>query len=392
MNGSIPDDPTTILSNAANKIFAYGGAYQEIYSLDAHNLKQAIKYAHDLLNPGIIVPPPPPPGGVFVPPFQPIIRTVNFRDDGVNGVAALLSIDSIYDLPPAKIKNLISRWNEHVRYGWRYYPWPELTLTEERAYRRIWNSTSTFTPGDEALYLPNSTYYRCINPPPPGQIPPIDPFYWTAITLTDFYIAADQPCRMAIGEVYGVYDRDPRTNSYILGLDFRPSSRGIDVRGGNGVTAFVKFKIRPSRFTHEMWSIGTSYKPSAHAVYTDGNCYVALTNVITAPPTDRTKWMLVPMPEILLAYTVNRTAADMVQDVQTSGMYRLDADTMIKSEVDRIFEAGGYEFYDYSGRGASAVPLGVSTFWWSVSPPYAQGGSVSTLSDVCLDQWGNVIA
>src|SRR5262245_51357903 len=68
-------------------------------------------------------------------------------------------------------RTIAERINERVRTGWTYWPFPELTLTEERAYRTVWNSTHQFYRGDELFYLPSATYYK-VKPDAPSD-PPI---------------------------------------------------------------------------------------------------------------------------------------------------------------------------------------------------------------------------
>ena len=52
VNGGVPGDPTTVLTNSVNAALSYGIGYIEIYQKDVRNLPSVITYAHNALTSG----------------------------------------------------------------------------------------------------------------------------------------------------------------------------------------------------------------------------------------------------------------------------------------------------------------------------------------------------
>ena len=116
--------------------------------------------------------------------------------------------------------------NARLRKAWFFWEWPEWTITEERAYRQIWNDTRQFYLAgangkpDEVFYIPNvlthsledAAYYRvkedAIGNPPLGT-PPTDTDFWEKMDQVESYVAFDQICRRRIGEVLEVFGIRP---------------------------------------------------------------------------------------------------------------------------------------------------------------------------------------
>ena len=48
--------------------------------------------------------------------------------------------------------------NDAIRYCWDYYPWAEFTITEKRYFRDSWDSTKTYSIGDEVYH--SGKYFR----------------------------------------------------------------------------------------------------------------------------------------------------------------------------------------------------------------------------------------
>jgi hypothetical protein len=322
------------------------------------------------------------------------MKTVNFRDDVLFPAAELLGIDVATDFLNDFARPLARSVNSKLREGWDFWDWPELTLTEERAFRRIWNPQSQFVPGDEVFFIGTMSYYAVRrNPPldPPVGTSPTDISYFEPLTLTDRYIAYEQDCRGTIGDVYGVYATNPRLNGGcgVLALEFRPSEKGIDVVPWAGPTVFVHYKLRVPQFTIEGYDPARAYKANDLIYWTDGEVYRARSNTTATDP-GTVFWAKMAMPYTLSEFVKYAAAAEMADDAYTKASLRADAEAAIRREVDKLLIQGERHFYRMGGAPQLRyIPLGVSSFWWSVSPPWTStSGTVTTLTEQCEDEWG----
>src|SRR4030095_5280321 len=106
---------------------------------------------------------------------------------------------------------LVGHINERVRKICKAWRGPEWELTEERAFRQVWNSNHQYLrqspvdgKPDEVFYIPTGMYYQvrkeAVADPPVG-IPPTNTLYFLVLSYVDSFIAYDQGCRRSIGFV-----------------------------------------------------------------------------------------------------------------------------------------------------------------------------------------------
>lgn len=334
------------------------------------------------------------------------MRTVNFEKNILFGIAALLGIDPAADLRNDHVSAWVQFANIRVKQGWEAWDFRDLLVTEERAFRPIWNASKRFfrsgTGGkpDEIFYIPSFAYFRvkatAPSDPPPGTLP-TNTTYYEPLTVVDKYIDLDQPCRRAIGIIRGVYNANPRigTGYDFTPLNYGPSERGIDVGVGAGMTAFIHYQTTPSEFASDPYEAARAYR-KGEVVYWgtgqggDGNCYRALAGTIGNRPDNAAYWAVVPVPAILASFLKLAVAADACDDLQTSGKLEAQAGEALTSEINKLLEQGERHFYRpwRRARRICGAPLGVGNFWWSVSPPYSSDAAITTLTDVCEDEGG----
>src|SRR5262245_26140157 len=120
---------------------------------------------------------------------------------------------------------IAERINQRVRMAFEAWSFPELTLTEERAFRSVWNDTRQLHIGEEIFFIPSVKYYKVrtdlasdlpIGTPPATQAVTGGPWvtnaaFFTDLTLVDSFIEYDQTCKRSIGRALGVYSQNPRT-------------------------------------------------------------------------------------------------------------------------------------------------------------------------------------
>jgi len=330
------------------------------------------------------------------------MRTVPFKSVFDRAVG-LYDFDPRTQIPSEFANSLVEHINRRVRTICQVWPWPEWILTEERAFRQVWNANhqylrASITDGqpDEVFYIPNTTYYRvrsdAIGDPPVGTIPSTGTDYFEVISPVDTFIAYDQVCKRAIGTVLGIYKRDPRvpTGSNNGLYRFMPSERGIDVSDAGGPTVFINYKMPVPRYTITPYVSGKVY-PKTEIVFdpTIGECFQALTNTNTLP-SNTDAWRRIPFPEVWENYVCWGAFSDCLMESKKEGNTNIQerialsqnagnkAEGYIRSEIDNLYAQGQKFFYNvYRG------PIGS----WCYSQPWS-GGTVSTLTDVCDDELG----
>src|SRR4029077_9127687 len=176
---------------------------------------------------------------------------------------------------------------------WFLWEWPEWTITEERAFRQIWNNSRQFYQAgadgkpDEVFYIPNvathslvdAAYYRVKTGNPPIGNPPTDTAYWEKMDTVDTYIAFDQICRRRIGEVLEVFADNPATVKPPRCLAHLRTENGIQVYEAGGLsTVFVRYLTPAERFTVFPYIDSRTYlRGDLVYVAEQGECYQAIT-------------------------------------------------------------------------------------------------------------------
>jgi hypothetical protein len=309
------------------------------------------------------------------------MRTTNFYRGIIKPIAHLLGIDPALDLNKDHVAAWTSMINDCINNGFGYWQWPQLEVVEERAFRTIWNAARQFQLNDELFYIPDLTYYRAIATPPVGTLP-TDPTYFTSFDVANRYIAYDQPGKRPIDQAIGVYHGDPFTNC-MNGIKFWPSPNGIQLNGYGGPTAFLKFKINPPQFSAEAWDASASYAKNDLVYFNDtGECYQAKTANVGHSPNEGAYWRKQEMPEFLAPYVRYQVAADASDDAVASGKWAGSAEDAVIAEVNKLLEQGQELRYHIRRPYCHPRmwPLGVSGFFWSISPPWT-ASTVTTLTD-----------
>lgn len=297
------------------------------------------------------------------------MRTVLFRDV-LNNIANLLGIDHTQDVNNDHARTWAAFINSRVRYGWEFWPWPEFTVTEERALRQVWYADVDYTIGDEVYYLPNETYYAVTANPATGVLP-TDTDFWEEIETLDRYLEYDQYGKQLIGQIRAIYGSSPRLGTPVIEWGLSPSGLGLDLPYVTGNTVWITYTPIPPQFSSEQHDAGTAYLrgDTVYDLDTDSS-YRALVDNTGHDVTDNQYWLLQEFPYILSEYVTYAVASDASDDVQTKAVYLAQAENFLTREVDKQLEQGQRMSY---GRPTypQRWPLGTSGFLWSVYSPTA---------------------
>jgi len=311
---------------------------------------------------------------------------------------------------------ILQHINRRVRVAYAYWDFPDLSHTEERAFRQVWNTTHEYhrtgqgwqgREPDEVFYIPSMRYYVVrwdATADPPAGTPPAtqnlitnewvtNTTYFADLSPVDPYISYDQTCRHPMGQVLGVYATNPRLNGngccnpYDIGLSFRPSEKGIDVCPAPGPTVFVHYMLTEPKFTFVPWTEGKYYNLGDRVFYVD-NCYrVIRANTGYNPPPDPDFWTIEPFPEMLEDYVVPGAYADGLKesvselDPQTrlalASAAEAEADGAIQSMIDQLIAQGQKHYWMKPWSW-----YGYSSGCWCQTQPWS-GQSVTTLKEGC---------
>ncbi len=279
------------------------------------------------------------------------MRAVNFRTGGFDPIMRLLGFEPDADEIPYRLqRSVVEHMNERVRRAWELWDWPELLITEERAFRPVWSSGTAYTAGAE-VYSASKTYYRAIADSDAGTLL-TNTAKWTPIDVLDHYIDVDQPDKQSIGQVVTVFGGDPRTTAGVT-IGFSPSEKGIDVFAVLG-TVWVTFKRLPSVFTMKQRVDGKTYlrDDPAYSVVTR-ECYRSLQEHATIAVTNKAYWQLQQLPYIFADYVVRGAYADTLREWddgfpaeklmirrQMAGEQDANATLALDSEINKLMARG----------------------------------------------------
>lgn len=335
--------------------------------------------------------------------------------------------------------------NARLKRAWFIWEWPEWTVSEERAFRQVWNEDHQYKrvnengQPDEVFYMPhaadhtleNAAYYR-VNPdasndPPPGTRPPDVPpdmgtappppptQYWLRF-IPDTYVAYDQVCRRRIGEMLDVYADNPVTTKPPRCLAHKPSEKGIQIYDAGGLlTVFIKYLMPAEQFTTAPYIPNRSY-PRGEIVYlpsnTSGECYLAIAQAdINHPPPDAAYWRHCLFPDVLAEYVKAGAYCDCLREspsgegadptvLQRLALAEAEAEEELNRQINRLQAQG--QTYQYLPFGV-VIPGTPRAGGLGSTPGYVlQGGGPdygplvptgngsTTLTERCETEWGYI--
>lgn len=279
------------------------------------------------------------------------MRTVSYRDDLLFGVANELDLDigtpDFNNSHARKFANSATKW---ARIGWRAWDFPELTLTEERALRPIFDETSSYSEGDEVYKLVDAagssgTYLRAVEAVAAGAF---DAEQWETNATPDPFLAYDQAGKQYMGEVTSVHPTDPRLSADPgPGFQFYPEQRGLRVPTSANPTVWVTYRTRPSLFTADEYDATRAYK-QASLVYDagttanpgSGECYLAALDLAAGVPIGNVAWIYQPVPFVLSEFIRMNAAADAASDAVQKADFRAQATLALTNEIGHLKKQG----------------------------------------------------
>ena len=266
------------------------------------------------------------------------MRTVTFKSV-LHGVASYLGLDPATNFTSAQAEGLTRYINKHLRRGWEIYPWPELTIREERFFRDAYNAGTTYGLGAEVYG--NGGYYASAQAANTNQLL-TNAAWWTPLTEFSRYIALEQTGKTPIGEVVEVRTSQPNLSpSTDRVVPFRIGSDRIELDPIGVLSAWVEYRIRPSEMSATTHSMATAYA-AGDRVYlaSTGQTYRALANNTGQLPSGAPNvWSVEPMPYILAPYVTHAAYCDALREDgqhDKARVERAEAESLLDDEMDKI--------------------------------------------------------
>jgi hypothetical protein len=226
-----------------------------------------------------------------------------------------------------------------ARKALQHYDWPDAVFTEHRSLRPAFSLGATYSFGDEVYDQETDRYYRAIMDGFAGQAI-TDGMYWESARIVRsmaLYEAGETP----IGEVLGVYDRDPDTDG-AQPLGFRLGVNAVLLDPCGVETVWIRFRVPPPKFTTTAWDEDAVYQPGqlvflevanrpeiSHAWLALDDCTGAPQGPIQAPA----RWRVQDVP-IALESAVKRLAKAEWLSAQSQDEKAIATETLATTTLD----------------------------------------------------------
>lgn len=266
------------------------------------------------------------------------MRAVTFKSV-LWGVALRLGLDPQVNLQKNQAAAITEYINTHVRRGWEYFAWPELVTVEERRYRPDYDALVAYDKGDE-VWDPSTEHYYVAVAAGTGQ-PVTDADSWKLQSTLNRYVSLDQPGQTPIGEVLGVYERNPNLNRAAGVLPYTLSEHGLQMRVDAPDSVWVQFRRLPPEFTAADWSSTADYA-TGDRVYLagTGECYEALSSSTNKDPSaEAESWQRLLFPRVLSDYVKYAAYADALREDGQADKARMEekrAQIRLEDEIEKV--------------------------------------------------------
>jgi hypothetical protein len=233
------------------------------------------------------------------------MNTVAF-DTVWKNVLALLEKPSGTTLTEPRERQILVWFNQRVRRGWMYGQWPELMLSEQRAFRAHYRDTKSYLGGDEVYDPVTDAYYVALQASTGAAL--TDATKWQAVTDLDPYLLWAQEDLWPLWYVEWVSDNDPeRYADRRKSREFLKTRKGLQVLGSVIPTkVWVRHRARPNNvFTRTAFD--PANPPSLGGIAyrdADGECYQAVIR------NGANAWNKIDFPAFLQSYVELGVLAD----------------------------------------------------------------------------------
>lgn len=204
--------------------------------------------------------------------------------------------------------------NARFAEGWTFGPWPEWTVSEQRAFAEDWSATTAYAVGDVVWVESAALYYQALTAHT-GQNPVTKTADWAVLAgPIDRLLLAEATGKTALGRIWSVTNADVEATELYRTYAWQPVETGIRVCGPAPDRVWVRFGRRAPEFSARVWEEGKTFArgdvvmaPDDVATFKiEGDCYRSELDQNAAQV-----WVWVPFPAVLERWVVNAVASDM---------------------------------------------------------------------------------
>lgn len=208
-----------------------------------------------------------------------------------------------------------------------------------------YSATKAYVAGDQVFYPTTGFFYQC-HTASTGNLPTVTA-NWGRLYVFDRYVAWEQTGETALGDVLGVYDKNPRIFRNATPISYSLSENGVQVFQ-NVATVWLEFRLRAPRLKGAPYSATTAYAVNDQVYYSSatlaGNFYncVTATSAGDSPDSAASKWSLVEIPEIFHEYLATHIYAHwLVQNgqVEKAAAVAADATELLAEQANSLTSA-----------------------------------------------------
>lgn len=311
------------------------------------------------------------------------------------GVAHLAGLDRD-NLSTSEFARIRDLTDARLALAWESGEWPDTLLVEERTFRALWDSTTTYAKDAEVYYAPEDKYYQSMAASNTGNTPttktwwaessetpsgnawvsgtayvagdtikfdtdgkyywcylahtssssitPASSTYWTQLVPFDRYIAYEQTGETKIGGFLSTQKKNPLNFTANKEYSFELSSLGAHLTASVTKVWVKGRKYRPVLSGDNFSS--TSTYAVGDQVYHSGQLYdaSAATSAGESPTSTASKWDLVEIPYIFQNYLIRGVYADHLRAMgnnELASAADMDAEAVITLEADKLLRQQG---------------------------------------------------
>lgn len=185
-----------------------------------------------------------------------------------------------------------------------------------------WDSTADYAIGDQVYYPETDRFYQCWATAAAGVLPS-DTDHWGVLTDFERSVAYEQTLAggalavgvpaTAIGDVFGVWESNPRGDLYARPVPWVLTSNGIVVRKPVSFV-WIEFLLRAPVLKGDVYDATSTYAVGEQ-VYFEGDFYncVSAAAVLESPSASAAKWSIKEIPLFLERWLVSAVYADYLE-------------------------------------------------------------------------------
>ena len=237
-----------------------------------------------------------------------------------DNVLSRMGLDPATTTDAAVLAAVATYLNDRLREAWEGWKFPDTTRVEARVYKPRWEDVTPADLAAGAMVYHAGSYWEAAMANPTAE-PAENNDEWVLVTEGfERSVGLDQTGETPIGEVTGVWDRNPRVYpDEALEVPFTLTENGVLVGSDAPAEVWVEFTVRVSELSSAAWAAGTTYLADEVAFHKN-ECWKAATDSTgSEPAATNTAWVLQPVPHVFARFIERAAYSDTLAEDGQSG-------------------------------------------------------------------------